>query len=95
MSVLGGFPSSFIPLVSTELVRCLFDAIDLCLQSGAGEFAEPAQGKYASTTVYSDMDIFQMRSVAPSALHRNANCVLIGADEQGTSSLPHERNGIH
>ncbi|EPS94352.1 hypothetical protein FOMPIDRAFT_1020105 [Fomitopsis schrenkii] len=50
---------------------------------GAADFTEPAQGKYAAATVHSDVEIPQLKSISPTALHRNANCVLIGADEQG------------
>lgn len=53
-------------------------------------FTEPAQGKCAAA-INSDMDISKLKSVAPMALrvHRNANCVLIGADEQGDTRLRH------
>ncbi|EPS94586.1 NAD-binding protein [Fomitopsis schrenkii] len=51
--------------------------------SGAADLTEPAQGECAATAVHSDVDIPQLKSVPPTALHRKANCVLIGADEQG------------
>ncbi|KAH9929442.1 uncharacterized protein B0H18DRAFT_211549 [Fomitopsis serialis] len=51
--------------------------------TGLGEVIEFAQGKYAAKTVYSDVDIEQIKSIPAAALHRNVDLVVIGADEEG------------
>ncbi|KZT66771.1 NAD(P)-binding protein [Daedalea quercina L-15889] len=51
--------------------------------SGTGEIAEPVQGKRAAEIVYSDVNIEQMKSIPPTAFHRNVDLAVIGADEQG------------
>ncbi|KAH9933410.1 uncharacterized protein B0H18DRAFT_644511 [Fomitopsis serialis] len=51
--------------------------------SGTGEIAESAEGKYATETVYSDLNIDQLKSIPPTAFHRNVDLAVIGADEQG------------
>ncbi|KAH9929443.1 uncharacterized protein B0H18DRAFT_211618 [Fomitopsis serialis] len=51
--------------------------------SGTGEIAELADGKYATETVYSDLNIDQLKSIPPTAFHRNVDLAVIGADEQG------------
>ncbi|KAH9929453.1 uncharacterized protein B0H18DRAFT_1117483 [Fomitopsis serialis] len=40
-------------------------------------------GEYAAKTVYSDVDIEQIKSIPAAALHRNVDLVVIGADEEG------------
>ena len=53
------------------------------LQSGTGEIAESAEGKYATETVYSDLNIDQLKAIPPTAFHRDVDLAVIGADEQG------------
>ncbi|KAH9930926.1 NAD(P)-binding protein [Fomitopsis serialis] len=51
--------------------------------SGTGEIIEFANGEYATDTVYSDLNIEQMKSIPPEAHHRNVDLAVIGADEEG------------
>ena len=55
------------------------------LQSGAGEIAEQADGEYATETVYSDVNVEQLKSIPGSAFHRNVDLAVITADEAGSS----------
>lgn len=52
-------------------------------QSGAAEVAEQAEGKYATETVYSDVDLAQLKSIPESVIHRSIDLAVIAADEEG------------
>lgn len=54
-------------------------------KSGTGEISELAYGKYSVETVYSDMDVEQIKSIPPTAFHRNVDREVIRADEEGAS----------
>ncbi|KAI0729696.1 hypothetical protein C8Q72DRAFT_296216 [Fomitopsis betulina] len=51
--------------------------------SGTGEIAEPAEGKYATENVYSDLDIEKLKAIPDNALHRHIDLAVISADEEG------------
>ncbi|KAI0731707.1 hypothetical protein C8Q72DRAFT_906698 [Fomitopsis betulina] len=51
--------------------------------SGAAEVAEQAEGKYATETVYSDVDLAQLKSIPESVIHRSIDLAVIAADEEG------------
>ncbi|TFY55920.1 hypothetical protein EVJ58_g7949 [Rhodofomes roseus] len=51
--------------------------------SGTGEIAEPAKGDFAAETVYSDLNIEQIKAIPETAFHRKIDLAVIGADEQG------------
>ncbi|KAF9807202.1 hypothetical protein IEO21_08317 [Rhodonia placenta] len=51
--------------------------------SGTGVIATPAKGMFASDLIYSDTDVAQIKSIPPTALHRNVDLTVIDADEQG------------
>ncbi|CCM05823.1 uncharacterized protein FIBRA_08057 [Fibroporia radiculosa] len=51
--------------------------------SGTGVISEPAKGMFASETVYSDLNVEQIKSIPPTALHRNVDLAIVDADIQG------------
>ncbi|EPS94587.1 NAD-binding protein [Fomitopsis schrenkii] len=51
--------------------------------SGTGVILELAYGKYSVETVYSDMDVEQIKSIPSTAFHRNVDREVIRADEEG------------
>ncbi|EPS98845.1 NAD-binding protein [Fomitopsis schrenkii] len=51
--------------------------------SGTGEIAEPAEGKYATETVYSDLDVEKLKAIPDNAYHRSIDLAVISADEEG------------
>ena len=55
-------------------------------QSGTGEVTELAYGKYSVETVYSDMDVEKIKSIPPTAFHRNVDREVIRADEEGADT---------
>ena len=57
------------------------------VQSGTGEITELAYGKYSVETVYSDMDVERIKSIPPTAFHRNVDREVIRADEEGIVDL--------
>ncbi|OCH93048.1 NAD-P-binding protein [Obba rivulosa] len=51
--------------------------------SGTGVLTDDARGMYATDTIYSDMNIAQIESLPPTALHRDVDLEVVGADQQG------------
>ncbi|KAL7278983.1 hypothetical protein ACG7TL_006815 [Trametes sanguinea] len=51
--------------------------------SGTGELTDDARGMYATETIYSDLNVEQIKSIPPTALHRNVDLTIMEADEQG------------
>ncbi|KZT66769.1 NAD(P)-binding protein [Daedalea quercina L-15889] len=61
----------------------LGDLSTLIHTSGTGVISTPAKGMFASDTVYSDLDVAQIKSIPPSAMHRDVDLAVIDADEKG------------
>ena len=55
-------------------------------QSGTGMLVEPADGEYATETIYSDMDVLQLKSIPDAALHKSIDLAIIAADQEGIYS---------
>ncbi|KAI9061107.1 NAD-P-binding protein [Trametes sanguinea] len=51
--------------------------------SGTGELTDDARGMYATETIYSDLNVEQIKSIPPTAFHRNVDLTIVEADEQG------------
>ncbi|OCH93024.1 NAD(P)-binding protein [Obba rivulosa] len=51
--------------------------------SGTGVLTDDARGMYATDTIYSDMNVAQIESLPPTALHRNVDLEIVSADQQG------------
>ncbi|PCH34191.1 NAD(P)-binding protein [Wolfiporia cocos MD-104 SS10] len=51
--------------------------------SGTGTLAELANGMYATETIYSDLNVEQIKAIPPAALHRNVDLAVVKADEEG------------
>ncbi|EMD33972.1 hypothetical protein CERSUDRAFT_117492 [Gelatoporia subvermispora B] len=51
--------------------------------SGTGVLTDDARGMYATDTIYSDMNVEQIESLPPTALHRNVDLEIVSADKQG------------
>ncbi|KAI0635945.1 NAD-P-binding protein [Trametes polyzona] len=51
--------------------------------SGTGELTDDARGEYATETVYSDLNVAQLKAIPESAFHRNVDLLVVEADEQG------------
>jgi len=51
--------------------------------SGTGLISESANGMFASETIYDDTNVEQMRSIVPTAKHRDVDFAVAEADEQG------------
>jgi len=51
--------------------------------SGTGVISESANGMFASETIYDDTNVEQMKSIAPTAMHRDVDLAVVEADEQG------------
>ena len=45
--------------------------------------ATSANGMFASDTIYSDLNIDQIKAIPPNALHRTVDLAIIDADEKG------------
>ncbi len=57
--------------------------LTLLAQSGTGVLTDNARGEYASDTIYSDIDIEQLKSIPPTASHRNVDLRVLDADAKG------------
>ena len=90
MSPRGRSPSSFILLVSQSPAKSSSHCLCAHHQSGTGQITELAYGKYSIDTVYSDLDVDQIKAIPPTAFHRNVDREVIRADEEGafTPSIP-------
>ena len=53
------------------------------VKSGTGVLTDDARGEYATETIYDDLDVEQIKSIPPTALHRNVDLLVVGADVQG------------
>ncbi|KAL7278982.1 hypothetical protein ACG7TL_006814 [Trametes sanguinea] len=51
--------------------------------SGTGELTDDARGMYATDTIYSDLNVEQIKSIPPTAFHRNVDLTIMEADQQG------------
>ncbi|CDO74491.1 hypothetical protein BN946_scf184979.g46 [Trametes cinnabarina] len=59
------------------------DLPHLIQTSGTGVFMDDARGEYASTTIYSDLDLAALDALPPNAFHRAVELLAIDADEKG------------
>ena len=53
------------------------------VQSGTGLLVDDARGEYPTETVYSDLNVAQLKAIPPTAFHRKVDLLVIGADEEG------------
>ncbi|KAI0924180.1 hypothetical protein AcW2_005133 [Taiwanofungus camphoratus] len=53
------------------------------LYTTIGVLVDDAKGMYATDVIYSDMDVAQIESIPPTALHRNVDLAVVEADQQG------------
>ncbi|KAI0649448.1 NAD-P-binding protein [Trametes meyenii] len=51
--------------------------------SGTGVLTDDARGEYITDTIYSDTNIEQLKSISPTAVHRNVDLLVIAADTEG------------
>ncbi|KAI0729688.1 hypothetical protein C8Q72DRAFT_827313 [Fomitopsis betulina] len=51
--------------------------------SGTGVISTPAKGMFASDTIYSDLNVEQIKSIPPDAVHRGVDLAVVEADEKG------------
>ncbi|KAI0635600.1 NAD-P-binding protein [Trametes polyzona] len=51
--------------------------------SGTGVLVDDARGEYATETIYSDTNVEQIKSIPPTAIHRNVDLLVVDADTQG------------
>ncbi|KAI0331860.1 NAD-P-binding protein [Cubamyces sp. BRFM 1775] len=51
--------------------------------SGTGVLTDDARGMYATETIYSDLNVEQIKSIPPTALHRNVDLTIVEADQEG------------
>ncbi|TBU33513.1 NAD(P)-binding protein [Dichomitus squalens] len=51
--------------------------------SGTGVLTDNARGEYATDTIYSDINVDQIKSIPPTAVHRNVDLRVVDADEKG------------
>ncbi|KAH9834476.1 uncharacterized protein C8Q71DRAFT_143689 [Rhodofomes roseus] len=51
--------------------------------SGTGVISTPAKGMFASDTIYSDLNVEQIKSIPPEALHREVDLAVVDANEKG------------
>ncbi|KAI8980053.1 NAD-P-binding protein [Trametes punicea] len=51
--------------------------------SGTGVLSDDAKGLYPTDTIYSDLNVEQLKSIPPTNLHRNVDLVVMEADAQG------------
>ncbi|EJF55689.1 NAD(P)-binding protein [Dichomitus squalens LYAD-421 SS1] len=51
--------------------------------SGTGLLIDDARGEYPTETIYSDLNVEQLKSIPPTAYHRNVDLLVVGADEEG------------
>ncbi|KAI0938010.1 hypothetical protein AcV7_003323 [Taiwanofungus camphoratus] len=49
----------------------------------SGVLSDQANGMYSTDVIYSDMDIAQIESLPPTAVHRNVDLAIVEADQQG------------
>lgn len=75
----------FFHTVSIDYYLCIVRLIDASSQSGTGMLVEPAEGEYATETVYSDVDVAQLKSIPDAALHKSIDVAIIAADQEGTA----------
>ena len=52
-------------------------------QSGTGVLTDNARGEYASDVIYNDLNVEQIKSIPPTAHHRNVDLRVVDADEKG------------
>ena len=52
-------------------------------QSGTGTLADDARGLYITDTIYDDLNIEQLKSINPQALHRPVDLLITEADAEG------------
>jgi len=51
--------------------------------SGTGVISTPAKGMFASDTIYSDLNVDQIKSIPPEAFHREIDLAVVDANEKG------------
>ncbi|RXW21741.1 hypothetical protein EST38_g4132 [Candolleomyces aberdarensis] len=51
--------------------------------SGTGVLSDDARGMYPTETIYDDLNIKQIESLAPTQIHRNVDLALVDADTEG------------
>ncbi|CDO74489.1 hypothetical protein BN946_scf184979.g44 [Trametes cinnabarina] len=51
--------------------------------SGTGVLTDDAKGMHPTDTIYSDLNVEQIKSIPPTALHRNVDLTIMEADHQG------------
>ncbi|KAI0767991.1 NAD-P-binding protein [Trametes elegans] len=51
--------------------------------SGTGLLTDDARGEYVTETIYSDLNVEQLKSIPPTAFHRDVDLLVIEADTQG------------
>ncbi|KAL7278981.1 hypothetical protein ACG7TL_006813 [Trametes sanguinea] len=51
--------------------------------SGTAVLSDDARGMYATETIYSDLNVNQIKSISPTAFHRDVDLTIMEADEQG------------
>ncbi|KAI0737098.1 NAD(P)-binding protein [Daedaleopsis nitida] len=51
--------------------------------SGTGVLTDDARGEYVTDTIYSDLNVEQIKSIPATALHRNVDLLVFDADTQG------------
>ncbi|KAI0737090.1 NAD-P-binding protein [Daedaleopsis nitida] len=51
--------------------------------SGTGLLKDDARGEYATSTIYSDVNVEQMKAIPDTAFHRNVDLLVMDADTQG------------
>lgn len=76
-------PSSSIRCVLEDSPRIFIAHDHLRKQSGTGVLMDSARGEYPTETIYSDMNVEQLKSIPDTAIHRNVECLVVEADEQG------------
>ncbi|CDO74490.1 hypothetical protein BN946_scf184979.g45 [Trametes cinnabarina] len=51
--------------------------------SGTGTLVDDARGMYATDVIYSDLNVEQIKSIPPTAFHRDVDLPIMQADEEG------------
>ncbi|KAI0661778.1 NAD-P-binding protein [Cubamyces menziesii] len=51
--------------------------------SGTGVLTDDARGMHITETIYSDLNVEQIKSIPPTAFHRNVDLTIIEADQEG------------
>ncbi len=62
---------------------CSSSILTVHAQSGLGVLADDARGEYASDTIYSDLNVQQLKSIPETAFHRTVDLRVIDADQTG------------